>query len=74
MEADIRAAQSELDGITGVAFAEERRYGSFIYNSKIPNALFFKSLINNGDDFELRKTLRNHEIDTIVLASPGGSV
>ncbi len=32
------------------------------------------SLINNGDDFELRKALRNHEIDTIVLASPGGSV
>ena len=59
---------------TGVAFAEERRYGSFIYNSKIPNALFFMSLINNGDDFELRKALRNHEIDTIVLASPGGSV
>lgn len=30
--------------------------------------------IKNGDDFELRKALRNHDIDTIVLASPGGSV
>ena len=26
---------------SGVAIAEERLYGSFIYNSDIPNALFF---------------------------------
>jgi peptidoglycan hydrolase-like protein with peptidoglycan-binding domain len=54
--------------------AEERLYGSFIYNSDIPNALFFIDQIKNGDDFELRKALRNHNIDTIVLASRGGSV
>ena len=54
--------------------AEERMYGSFVYNSDIPNALFFMDQIKNGDDFELRKALRNHNIDTIVLASPGGSV
>ena len=58
----------------GLANAEERLYGSFIYNSDIPNALFFMDEIKNGDDFELRKALRNHDIDTIVLASPGGSV
>ncbi|MDC0652976.1 hypothetical protein OAP35_02255 [Planktomarina temperata] len=58
----------------GSANAEERLYGSFIYNSDIPNALFFMDEIKNGDDFELRKALRNHDIDTIVLASPGGSV
>ena len=58
----------------GSANAEERFYGSFIYNSDIPNALFFMDEIKNGDDFELRKALRNHDIDTIVLASPGGSV
>lgn len=58
----------------GSANAEERLYGSFIYNSSIPNALFFMDEIKNGDDFELRKALRNHDIDTIVLASPGGSV
>ena len=29
------------------------------------------SSIKNDDDFELRKALRNHNIDTIVLASPG---
>ena len=60
--------------LNGDAIADERRYGSFIYNSEIPNALFFMSSIKNGDDFELRKALRNHDIDTIVLASPGGSV
>ncbi|MDA8883735.1 hypothetical protein N9H99_03185 [Planktomarina temperata] len=58
----------------GSANAEERLYGSFIYNSGIPNALFFMDEIKNGDDFELRKALRNHNVDTIVLASPGGSV
>ncbi len=56
------------------AIADERLYGSFIYNSEIPNALFFMSSIKNGDDFELRKALRNHDIDTIVSASPSGSV
>ena len=58
----------------GSASAGERLYGSFIYNSDIPNALFFMDEIKNGDDFELRKALRNHDIDTIILASPGGSV
>ena len=59
---------------SGNANASERRYGSFIYNSDIPNALFFLEEIKRGDNFELRKALRNHDIDTIVLASPGGSV
>ena len=61
-------------GTSNSANADERSYGSFIYTSEIPNALFFMDSIRDGDDFELRKALRNHEIDTIVLASPGGSV
>jgi peptidoglycan hydrolase-like protein with peptidoglycan-binding domain len=60
--------------VANITSAEERMYGSFIYNSEIPNALFFMDKIKNGDDFELRKALRNHDIDTMVLASPGGSV
>ena len=60
--------------IASIIAAEERLYGSFVYNSEIPNALFFMDKIKNGDDFELRKALRNHDIDTLVLASPGGSV
>jgi peptidoglycan hydrolase-like protein with peptidoglycan-binding domain len=63
-----------LVAASGSVVAEERMYGSFVYNSDIPNALFFMESIKDGDDFELRKALRNHEIDTLVLASPGGSV
>ena len=60
--------------ITTFASADEKYYGSFIYNSDIPNALFFIDAIKPADSFELRKALRNHPIDTLVLASPGGSV
>ena len=55
-------------------FSEEKKYGSLIYNIDIPNTLFFMGDIRNGDSFSLRKGLRNHEINTIVLASPGGLV
>lgn len=55
-------------------FAEEKKYGSFILNTDIPNTLFFIDKIKPNDSFELRKALRNHEIENIVLASPGGSV
>ena len=59
---------------TTQVFAEIRNYGSFVYNPDHPNALFFLDNINHSDSFELRKALRNHPIDTLVLASPGGSV
>jgi len=49
-------------------------YGSFLHTEYIPNALFFFSEIEREDSFELRKAMRNHEIETIVLSSPGGSV
>ena len=54
--------------------SEEKKYGSLIYNTDIPNTLFLMGDIRNGDSFSLRKALRNHEINTIVLASPGGLV
>ena len=56
------------------AFADEKKYGSFILNSEIPDTLFFVDEIKANDSFELRKALRNHDIQNIVLASPGGSV
>lgn len=56
------------------AFTEEKKYGSFILNTEIPNTLFFVDEIKANDSFELRKALRNHDIQNIVLASPGGSV
>ena len=56
------------------AFADEKKYGSFIFNTDIPDTLFFIDKIKANDSFELRKALRNHDIQNIVLASPGGSV
>ena len=49
-------------------------YGSFIHSEKVPNALFFFDNIEQNDSFEFRKSLRNHDIDLIVLSSPGGLV
>ena len=51
-----------------------RLYGSFLYTDTVPNSLFFFSDIEKNDSFELRKALRNHNIDTLVLSSKGGSV
>lgn len=54
--------------------AAEKLYGGFIYNSAIPRTLFFNDKISTADSFELRRALRDQNIDTIVLASPGGLV
>ena len=49
-------------------------YGSFLHTGMVPNALFFFNDIQQYDSFELRRALRNHNIDTVVLGSNGGSV
>ena len=49
-------------------------YGSFLHSGKVPDALFFFSKIEKHDSFELRKALRNHNINKIILSSGGGSV
>ena len=49
-------------------------YGSFLHTEIVPNALFFFNEIEQYDGFELRRALRNHDIDTVVLASEGGNV
>ena len=49
-------------------------YGSFLHTTQIPDTLFFFNDIEKDDSFELRRALRNHEIDTVILASDGGSV
>ena len=48
--------------------ADEKKYGSFILNTDIPDTLFFIDDIERNDSFELRKALRNHSIKNIVLA------
>lgn len=49
-------------------------YGSFIHATSVPNTLFVFDEIEQYDSFEFRRAMRNHNIDTVVLASPGGSV
>ena len=53
---------------------EVTTYGSFVHFKGIPTALFFFEEIAKNDSFEFRKALRNHDIDTVVLWSNGGSV
>ena len=45
-----------------------------MFFEEVPNALFFEAGIANNDSFEFRKAIRNHDIDTIVLSSPGGAL
>ena len=51
-----------------------KSYGSFMFFEEVPNALFFEDDIGKNDSFEFRKAIRNHDIDTIVLSSPGGAL
>ncbi|MDB9794541.1 hypothetical protein OAB70_00595 [bacterium] len=55
-------------------FKGGKSYGSFKFFKEVPNALFFEEAITNNDSFEFRKAIRNHNIDTIVLSSPGGAL
>ena len=49
-------------------------YGGFIHTDRLPKTLFFFTDIHRNDSFEFRKALRVHDIELIVLSSPGGSV
>lgn len=53
---------------------ETRRYGSLVHSSDAPNTLFLTGEIHQGDSFELRKAMRDHEIDLVVLGSLGGNL
>jgi hypothetical protein len=56
-----------------VALAETR-YGSFLYDDGLPNSLFLTGEIRQGDSFELRKALRDHEIRIVIMGSAGGNL
>lgn len=53
---------------------ESRMYGSYRHYETLPNVLFLVGKIEDGDSFELRRAMRDFEIDLVVTASPGGSV
>jgi len=50
------------------------RYGKTFYTPLTPDVVFFMGEIEDGDDRDLRRALRSHDINTIVLVSPGGLI
>lgn len=61
--------------LSGQALAEDSvRYGSMIWHEELPNALFLTGEIKSGDSFEIRRAMRDQEIQVIVTASPGGNL
>lgn len=55
------------------AFAETI-YGSFRFDDRSPDSLFLTGEIRSGDSFELRKALRDHDIQLVVMGSAGGNL
>lgn len=53
---------------------EIKFYGEFIHTEKLPKTLFMFDEIEAMQSFHLRKALREHEIETVVLSSDGGQV
>jgi len=66
-----KAGFCETDDVSSL---KGKAYGSFMFFEEVPNALFFEDKITENDSFYFRKAIRNHNIDTIVLDSPGGSI
>jgi len=50
------------------------QYGDFKIYSEFTNSAFFNGEIGQGDNLDLRRAMRNHDIEYIVLNSPGGLV
>lgn len=53
---------------------ELRRYGSLTHSVGLPNVLFLVGEIEQGDSFELRRAMRDSQIDLVVLGSAGGNL
>lgn len=52
----------------------ETRYGSFRFDDRASHSLFLTGEIRSGDSFELRKALRDHEIQIVIMGSAGGNL
>ncbi len=65
-----------LATIASAATADERFYyekiGSFYFFNEMPKTIFFFDKIERGDSFAFREAIRKHQIETVVLSSPGG--
>jgi len=51
-----------------------KAYGKSYHVPLLPNVIFFLGEIEDGDEQGFRRALRDHEIDTVVLVSPGGLI
>lgn len=56
------------------ACAELTQYGSIYYTDEVPHTGFLLGEIKDNDSFELRRLIRDHEVNLIVAGSPGGSL
>ncbi len=60
--------------MTQFAAAETSNYGSISHHDELPKVLFLLGEVKSGDSFELRRAMRDHEIELVVVASPGGNL
>lgn len=60
--------------VTSSATAEQSQYGSITHHENLPNVLFLLGEVKAGDSFELRRAMRDYEIELLVAASPGGNL
>ncbi|WP_170339689.1 PAN domain-containing protein [Ruegeria arenilitoris] len=74
MRASLFAACTFLAMMPSIASGESESYGSYRYYDELPSVLFLVGKIKDGDSFELRRAMRDHEINLVVTASAGGSV
>lgn len=58
----------------GPAHAELQKYSSIFYDKELPYTAFLLGEIKPSDSFELRRIIRDHEIELIVVGSPGGNL
>ena len=52
----------------------ETRYGSFLFDERLPDSLFLTGEIRQLDSFELRKALRDHDVQIVIMGSAGGNL
>jgi hypothetical protein len=51
-----------------------KKYGNTYHTRLLPNTVFFIGEIEKNDERGFRSALRAHEVDTVVLISPGGLI
>lgn len=73
MRAAVIGTLLALGAASGVS-AEGYSAGSFRYHDDLPHTLFLIGEVKSGDSIDLRKLLRERDIEIVVTASPGGSL